>query len=365
LRSKRGLQNGISKSILEKEAQSLEQRYGYGDTQSEEQLLLQNVAKEPLVGREKQLENIRAKCQEFEVMSFNAATLQEEQERELSPENEREQQVELPPASAPLTHGVHDDVWFLVTRGVLKRSGAFQPAFETLRSTTAFNSYDTGAWPKDLLVTTDFANTIRSSHTGAHFLDWFLKPVQWVVSWNSGNGTQLVIVSPYEAQELLPSIRQEKRVTLHVYSPRTSVSVQALDSLEFCAIPAVPKTWSTPPLTTQLNLFAGQLYFQTYEEYIGLCDFLGLCSRPPGNHIKVACDGFVTRRCRAKYKSEMALTCPFTISPVAFLKMVIEMRRKGHSFAMSHFGKILNGELLTREHFNLGHIQHSVSASKR
>jgi hypothetical protein len=96
--------------MLEEEAQSLQQQYGREGIQCEERILSENIVEEQLLMREKQLADIQAKCQEFGVTSFNAAALQEEQERELSPENEREQQVELPPAATPCNHNVHQDV---------------------------------------------------------------------------------------------------------------------------------------------------------------------------------------------------------------------------------------------------------------
>ena len=348
--SQEGLPRHLAKSLLEKEAQSLQERYGSEGTQREEQILLQNITEEPLKRREKQLADIRAKCQEFDVGSFNTATLHEEQERELSPENEREQQVELPPAATPCKHRVHQDVRRLVTHGDFNSSSdAFQPAFGALSNTTASNCYEKNAWPDDLLVTTDFTQTVQAS--SGELLDSFLRPVHWVVSFKNGDRIDFVVLSPYEAQELLPSIRQHKRVILHVYSPRLSVSVRTLEDLSFCAVPAVPESRSSPATARLLNLFAGQLYIRTYEEYESLCSFLGLSSHPPGDHIEVACDGFISPPNRAKSDSIMVRACPFTTSPVAFLRMVIALRRKGQSFTNSHFGMILNGELISREHF--------------
>ncbi len=54
-------------------------------------------------------------------------------------------------------------------------------------------------------------------------LDSFLRPVSWVVSGTSRNTVDCVVLSPYEAHALLPSIRQHKVVTLHVYSPRVTL----------------------------------------------------------------------------------------------------------------------------------------------
>ena len=43
----------------------------------------------------------------------------------------------------------------------------------------------------------------------------------------------------------------------------------------------------------------------------------------------------------------------FKKSPVAFLRSLISLRRKGMSFEGSHLGRILNGELLKQEHFEI------------
>jgi hypothetical protein len=193
----------LAESLLEDEAQSLIQRYGSEGTRREEQIL-RTATDKSFKGREKQMADIRAKCQEFDIVSFDSATLQEEQERELSPENEREQQVELPPALSPCQHRVHQDVQRLVTHGVLDlTSDAFQPAFLTLRHTTAFKSCETTAWPDDLLVTTDFAQTVHTQALRDGVIDSFLRPVQWVLTRKNGDGakTKAVVISPHEAQE--------------------------------------------------------------------------------------------------------------------------------------------------------------------
>ena len=224
---------------------------------------------------------------------------------------------------------------------------AFRSAFETLRRTTASGCYEPAAWPDDLLVTTDFAETVQARDQN---LDWFLRPVHWLVSCQIGSSVAYIIVSPYETQELLPSIRRNRHVAMHVYSPRLSGSMRTLEQLSFCSIPAVPQWGLSPHLIRQLNLFAGQLYLQDFKEYKSFCGFLGLCSHPPGSHIKVACDGFISPASRAKLNCPVTQACRFTNSPVAFVKMIITFRRKGQTFASSHLGRILNGELIAREH---------------
>ncbi|KAH0566189.1 hypothetical protein GP486_000421 [Trichoglossum hirsutum] len=344
------ISNHLAEPLLEPEAKSIVERYGIGERRLEEKILLQDSDDKSLMTRSEQLNAIRAKCREFGLSSFGDATLQEEQERELSPESEREQQVERPPAMKPHEHTIHPDVRNFILHGTLNRSSdAFQPAFKSLRNTSAAKSLERDAWPEDLLVTSDFARTVKAPKN--QLLDSFLRPVQWIASCRNGTSVDYVTLSPYEAQEFLPFIRLNKAVTLHVYSPRVSASMRTFEDLSFCAIPEVPQPPLVPSTIMQLNLFAGQLYLRNFEDYHSLCRFLGLCSSPPDGSVRVACDGFVDPTGRRVVDPAMARECPFTKSPVDFLRAVIALRRKGQGFAKSHFGEILNGELITREKF--------------
>lgn len=340
----------IAKSLLEVDAQSLQDRYGSSGRRPEEQILLQHIDEDSLSGRQTQVEAIRTKCQEFELLSFNNATLREEQERELSPENEQEREVERPLPLAPHQHSVHQDVWHFAQQGILNRnSDAFQPAFELFDKTSASKCLDLKKWPVQFLITADFARTVQA--TGDQDLDAFLRPVHWIASRNGGSTSENVVLSPYEAHELLPSIRQHKMITLHTYSPRVNMSGRTFEDLSFCAIPAAPKYRPHDAFIMQLNIFADQLYLRSYEQYLSVCRFFEICFRPPSEQIQIAYDGFVDPASRPAYDSTMEKECPFTISPIGFLRMLMAMRRKTQDFQKSHVGRILHGELLLEEHF--------------
>ena len=340
----------MAKSLLEVEAQSLQDRHGFEKRRSEEQVLLHNGRDKSLSKRKTQLDAIRVKCQEFELASFSNATLREEQERELSPENEQERQVERPLALPPCNHSVHRDVKSFVRYGILDcKSDAFQPAFELFGNTSARQCLEAEAWLGHLLVTVDFARTVHASEE--QHLDSFLRPVHWVLSGKNHSTVDYLVVSPFEAHELLPSIRKHKAVTLHVYSPRVSVSVRTLEDLSFCAIPALPNYGPNPPFTMLLNLFAGQLYLKSHEDYLSVCRFLGLAFRPPHKQIEVACDGFISPASRLAFDAVMERECPFRTSPVGFFRIVMAIRRKEQSFQKSHLGRILQADLLAREDF--------------
>ena len=206
---------------------------------------------------------------------------------------------------------------------------------------------EVGAWPVRILVTVDFTRTVRPLEN--HDLDSLLRPGHWILSGKNHNTADYVVLSPIEAHALPPC--QHKIVTLHVYSPRVSMSMRTLEDLSFRAIPAVPKCWANFPFAMLLNLFAGQLYLRTDEECLSVCRFLGLDFRPPYKHIQVACDKCISPTNRLRFDALMERVCPITISPVEFLRIPMGLRRKGQSFQKSHLGRILHGELLAREDF--------------
>ena len=109
------------------------------------------------------------------------------------------------------------------------------------------------------------------------------------------------------------------------------MSARTLEDLSFGAVPVFPATWSIPSVVTQLNLFAGQLYLRSYEEYEIVCRFLGLCCRAPGPGVKAACDSFIEPDSRVRSDSALIRGCSFTTSPVAFLRTLMALRRKGQT----------------------------------
>jgi hypothetical protein len=172
-----------------------------------------------------------------------------------------------------------------------------------------------------------------------------------VISHVEAGEVTCILFSPFEIQQLLPDIRKFRRVTLHVYSPRVVASARSLDDLSFCAVPEVRQSWSPPLVVTHLNLFAGQLYFRDYLEYLSVCRFLGLCHSPPDNGVDVNCEGFVASSSRARYDPVMENICSFSTSPVGLLKILMDLRRQGQGFSKSHYGKITSGEQLTKGDF--------------
>jgi hypothetical protein len=344
-RSENGLNftMGQAEKFLEEEAQTLDHRYRPHATSETPQLSSWDI-------KNKNISHILQRCREFENLKFNLASLQEEQERELSPESEQERQVEAPAPAEPETHCIHYGVEaFIRTGGLVARYKAFLPAFDVLRSSSAATHLDVSQFPRDLLVTTDFARTVKISGR-SYVSDAYQRPVQWIVSStgieHSDTVKHMVIISPFEAQELLPLIKEFRAVTLHIYAPRPNLGFRPLDGLDLFTEGKPFDPHNVPRrLIVQLNLFAGQLYLSSFKEYTEVCDFLGLAWKAAEEGVLVRADGFIIPAPGAN---------GFKDSPVKFFKVLVtKIRRNCEGIEKTHLGKILHGGLLEEADFDI------------
>ena len=288
--------------------------------------------------------DVQMKCEELGVLFASQRNVDEEQEREVIHEVERERQVERPTKVKPATHDLHAHVrQFIETGRIPMWSSAFIPLFSSLVNTTAqFPQYQ--RWAQNILVTRDFARTVSDEMK----TDDYLRPVNWVVSSNIAHSPVLVVMSPDEVNKLLPAIRTSNAVHLCVYTPRTTKTMQACDDLQLYCVPSTPQLTPLEPLIFQLNLFAGQLYFSNFEMYLRTCNFLGINGPDLRDEDLVAdSDGFI----REENRPAARASCPFNRSQLVPLKELFGMRRKGMGYRPTHLGKMLNGRILTKDDF--------------
>ncbi|KAI0296909.1 hypothetical protein B0F90DRAFT_1744152 [Multifurca ochricompacta] len=102
--------------------------------------------------------------------------------------------------------------------------------------------------------------------------------------------------------------------------------MRSFSNLTFYSVPELPaQVWSASSRTRiELNLFAGQLYFDSREEYEGVCTLLALSpAHPDATCVEV--DG-----------------SPFTMSKISVLKDLIAFRRKGMVCDKTQLGQVLN-----------------------
>ncbi|KAH9040265.1 hypothetical protein EDB83DRAFT_2228304 [Lactarius deliciosus] len=290
------------------------------------------------------IQSLRKRLEYLGVTRLTDVRMAEEQEREVNHEVELERHAEHPPRVFPAEHVVCDEIRNFVGTGILAHPSTFIiPLFTPTKIDKAMDSIS--EWTPSPLATMDFAiTTTVPSITG---LTDYLRPVNWILSSGQvGKRTVAIVISPYEANELLPVIRESGKVRLHIYSPRVTSSMRSFSDLTFYTIPEPPEKKWTPAahLRTELDLFAGQLYFDSVQEYRRLCVFLALhMAHPDAKHVEV--DGFVPRA----YRTGRTQRSPLTTSAVATFKRLTALRRKGMGFGGTDLGRVLDARPLNSE----------------
>ncbi|RSL88379.1 hypothetical protein CEP51_001714 [Fusarium floridanum] len=280
------------KQFMEDEAQSLDRRYRPHRANSDIFSMISRMDPHAATAFE-------SRCVDFGLGELGDSSFNEEQERELSPELEQELQAVRPPQAEPAEH---------------------QPAFMSLATTSAAQHLDISAFPSNIVVTRDFAETVDEVLGHVDFSDSFQKPVQWILSVQR-NPSILVIVSPYEVQQLLPAIEQSKHVALHLYSPRINVGYKSLDNLDLYIVSGIRLLRQVSRhVIGLLCQFSGQLYLSSFEDYVQLCESLGLAWKPGNNQVMIGPDGFILPD---PAEGDMVNTARFSKSPVPFLKALV------------------------------------------
>ncbi|KAM0336155.1 hypothetical protein ACHAPQ_004430 [Fusarium lateritium] len=339
---------GWAEQFLEEEAQTLDQRYRPRNGRSNLDSFL-NEADESMV------DELRRRCIDFGLTKIRTASLHEEQERELSPETEQERQVEKPPAAEPETHSLSQPLKDWILRGsspinIPLFQTEHKPAFQTLNNTSAAQYLNVQSFPSSVRATLDFAKTVKETSGNNNYSDSFQRPVQWILTNNCRpESVCLVIISPFEAQELLPLIEESQHVTLHLYAPRVNLGFQSLDHLQLYRVPGKLSVDAFPRnVIAFLNLFSGQLYLSSFKDYTSLCDLLGLAWDAADDSVTLGPDGFIPpgRGGSAVNKSI------FSQSPVRFLQVLMEtIRQDCRSIEKTDIGRIFEGMRLLEDDF--------------
>lgn len=317
-----------AEKFLEEEAQTLETRY---------KPICQSASGGEHESHRGNVDAITERLLQFGGLNPESTSFREEQERELSPEVEQEREVQRPPAAKPAQHAIHPDVRAFVSHGVVKReSGGFLPAFKSFAKTSAAKEYDVRRIPRGLLVTADFARPIVPLGNG-YVSDLFQRSVQWIIisASKTAEVTAAAIISPHEAQELLPEIERSSVVSLHIYAARPNLGFRPLDGLDLYVVPhqPVPRTLCQQ-LVTELNLFSGQLYIKSMDDYRDLRRFLTLDSED--THM-AALDGFEVDSDKIMNRGSL----------IQFFKTILmKVRRNCESIDKTHVGRILDQRAL-------------------
>ncbi|PIA82927.1 hypothetical protein CB0940_12275 [Cercospora beticola] len=336
-----------AKKFQEQECQTIEHRY--------HPLQVDETPSHSCDISEAHLRRISARCQEFDDLEFTASTLQEEQERELSPEIEQERHVQRPPAASPARHQLRDDVIRFAKHGIYDpQSKAYMAAFAAFQGSSAAEMFSPALLKCKLLVSADFYETLdMSSHS--HISDSYQRPVQWMLS-NRVNGSSeadyMLVISPFEANQLYPEMKHSRGATLHMYKPKCNSGYATLDHLLLHTVPARDVPDIPRSLAVAVNLFAGQLYISSREDYLEICGFLGLSAIVVTQEMtdrgwRLDATGFILSDDAGRSG------CGYPKSPVSFFKgMISKVRRNGEAIDKTHIGQLLDGRLFSEQDFD-------------
>ena len=242
------------------------------------------------------------------------ASMHEEHEREVAQEVEQETQVERPPMVNPLRRAVDPKLPKFVATGRLEEYVHFSAAYDGIVKKTSVGLRERSDPWTHLRVTSDFARTVERPQSG--YYDSYLRPANWVLTCKRETKPSfLLIISQYEANELMREIQDPSSgVNLHIYEPKVTKS---MGSVDFGMEPPSRsmEEWQnlSKRLRRELNLFAGQVYLNTYEDYLALCKDLG------------------------------PKLSPSTDQTLSFVQAWIAIRRKGHDFLQTHVGQMVSG----------------------
>ena len=270
-------------------------------------------------------------------------------------EVETVREVKRPAHAAPLKQPpLHRDVSSFAKTGRLAvGSQAYQQAFVALRQTALGRRLDIsdGATRSRLFVTHDFNNVVVVQWGKP--LDEYARPVHWVL-WSATADTALV-VSDFEADAVLPLVRDQERVCTYLiaYAAPVTRAMIAFDTLRLYTVPRLPTRWRAPTwLVRDLGIFAGRLYFDFDDQARAVYHSLGL--PPPASTTR----DLSVELTEADLWHELPFGDPaqetrtdegaFSKQPLLFMQEWLAIRRKGQDFSQSMMGQLNRGRRLER-----------------
>lgn len=274
-------------------------------------------------------------------------SLDEEQEKELEREFEVHRHVERPTLMRP-REPTFDESLLSYFNGTGNASDSLVHISSGLKNTSLFESYENEikAWSPNLFVTKDFQNVLDTKmDTESKSCDDFLRPVWWIAGVQIDfMPTQLVILSSFECEHLMPIFRKSKIATLFMYRARISRFHDNFLHNDRLKVSGMIRPLSMNLETEiEIGVFAGSAYFKTEAEQQAFCGFLGLIPRPRTNELELAFEqgiikpnGFVPAADRnlELFKNHVG-NCKFNQNPAGLaIKLIVAhrqfMRKESH-----------------------------------
>lgn len=306
--------------------------------------------------------SIYDRCKDFRSFSIADATLNEEKEIELEQEKEVEIVMERARPANKAEHHLHQDINnFISTGSIPRHSTSFFQVDRALLHTSVPLPDGLLKVLGGIVVTKDFYHTVQlPTSPSIGCMDDFIRPVEWLMIPKAQRPHIAVALSPFEVNELLPTIKASTAVRLYMFAPRNSLSTRSFETFDTFYLPSKSSFPAVPPLLVrQINLFSGSVFLQDYKTYRDVCKMLGLhfgmldrrpsSSASSADHDLVDSTYFVVDQATRR---QLGLKADgFQESPVPFLRKLLAIRRYGQPLGPSHMGKLLQGQKLSKDDF--------------
>ena len=283
------------------------------------------------------------------------AEVETEAEKEIAKESPREQDTSQPPDMKPHEPSVSQLLFEAIEAGCMDTT-AFIPAFSIFRTDSETSTNDERAWESTLFITPDFKNTVQDS--GDPPKASVLRPVNFVLSFSFQNNGELLIISQHEACAIMPRMERATDAHLLLYNPCIPRSRMRSDELMLYNIPPIPQErgWHpNPTALCMLQIFSGQVHFDSKSQYEACCAWLGVLAA--GRTLTVHkldyydAGRFVLPKIRRLRHWDES---PFEASPLPYLKEKVDLRMQGRDWSLSSLGKIVAGKEVRDDEFRGG-----------
>ncbi|KAL8627825.1 hypothetical protein Q9189_006473 [Teloschistes chrysophthalmus] len=317
-----------AEDLIEWEAQSLRDLYGPAVMRTDAPTLISTSRQQT----EKPIQELLQLWDALDAQLSQSANVHEELEREVGHEVEQQAQIERPPKAVAETPKVDPELNNFIQTGTQQDFERFATLyygiFRKLSSAALLKRQENASVP--VRGSTDFIRTVELNKGNPS--DEYLRPVHWILVPKKPRDNPpaqcALIISQFEVNQCLDAIlARTSRVALISYEPRVTRSMPSLDSssqqqYNNHPLPGAKEAWNAldPAVRAQVHLFAGQLYFSSFEEYRLVLKMLGGGSTMGG-------------------------------WSKGFLKEWVGVRRKGHGYLKTHVGEVVTGRVLGREVF--------------
>ncbi|KAM3526104.1 hypothetical protein MY4038_007008 [Beauveria bassiana] len=303
------------------------------------------------------MDRLNSRCLQYGISKSLSGDIDETCEREVAPEVEDEKQISKPPNPLAMNSSYNKALEkFIETGKIDDELPNVEWAFHSLHRTTLRGMLKKLKFPRTLRVTKDFAQavvTFDATDAYQHHVAYVLH-IKPVLVRHDGPPA-VVIITQFDLENYWSAIEKSKIVDLHLYNAK--VTPGAAQRVGYIYPLNIACSY-THPTTTRiaLDLFAGQLYFGSYHEYIEVSSFLGLAYFDDTKDIEVDPDGFIPSHERHKipawHRHANQYWDTFDVSPVPFLKRFLGVvRSHGAGIEHTHMGRILDGERLGSKEF--------------